>query len=95
MSDKTKSVQEVLNENVDAPVKNISISLVTSEGNVAMVIDMTKNISPFEAVGLLTMALNQTKDDMVGAGKNMKLAELLMQMGGDLTTAAATPESEH
>jgi hypothetical protein len=91
MSKKEKSVQEVLNEEVDVPVKTITISLVTSDDHSAMAIEMTKNISPFEAVGLLTMALRQTKEDMMGAGEQLKLAELLQQMGGNITTG---PEAE-
>jgi len=83
-----KSVQEALNENTDVPVKTISISLVTTDDHSAMAIEMTKNISPFEAVGLLTMALRQTKEDMMGAGQQLKLAELLQQMGGNLSTSA-------
>lgn len=88
---KTKSVQEALNENIDAPVKTINISLVTTDDHSAMAIEMTKNISPFEAVGLLTMALQQTKEDMMGAGQQLKLAELLQQMGGNIITG---PEGE-
>lgn len=91
MKEKEKSVQEVLNEEVDVPVKTITISLVTTDDHSAMAIEMTKNISPFEAVGLLTMALRQTKEDMVGAGEQLKLAELLQQMGGNITTG---PETE-